>query len=467
MIEARISIDRLIEVVRQGGRVRTGVDVYDRYGTLLLAKEVLVDQVKPLEIIRRNGLRFVPMTRSGGVFDSSGNRIEIQSAGMPKPTAGQVGELESTRAKETRNMDQRLKEIKAIKRQAAVLYARAKISLKKAMAQIRQTKGQFDVDEVASRASELVDFSNTSGHPISYIPREWFFYDDYFYTHAANVCAVGTEVLNRFNRSFSKAIENSLWAEPSMAGSISGGRFSYYYPDDLSDMSLGLFIFDLGKAMVPDSMLNKPKALTRKEMGFMRRHSYEFGGIVLEKNRLDTPVLSNMVQYHHGPLYEGEKNCYPKDRAYSDIPPYVRICKLVDSYEAMVARRSYKDAANQVTAATDLFRTYVHKEPMLQYILHAFVKTIGLYPPGSIVYLKNGQLAYVLESEGPVVLPFTDKDRDPLISRPDPFDAGSHEDELGIDNDRSVRTPRAVYDRLPPFLREIVLPERPSSVRLQ
>ena len=46
MIESRISIDKLIEVVRQGGRVKTGVDVYDSTGTLLLAKDVMVDKTK-------------------------------------------------------------------------------------------------------------------------------------------------------------------------------------------------------------------------------------------------------------------------------------------------------------------------------------------------------------------------------------------------------------------------------------
>ena len=50
MIESRISIDKLIEFVRQGGRVKTGVDVYDNNGTLLLAKDVMVDKTKPLKI---------------------------------------------------------------------------------------------------------------------------------------------------------------------------------------------------------------------------------------------------------------------------------------------------------------------------------------------------------------------------------------------------------------------------------
>ncbi len=81
MIEATFSIDNLIAIVRDGGTVKTGVDVYDRDGTLLLARDVVVDQVKTLEIISRNGLRSVPVAKGGGLFDGSGNRIEFAADG--------------------------------------------------------------------------------------------------------------------------------------------------------------------------------------------------------------------------------------------------------------------------------------------------------------------------------------------------------------------------------------------------
>jgi hypothetical protein len=141
------------------------------------------------------------------------------------------------------------------------------------------------------------------------------------------------------------------------------------------------------------------------------------------------------------------------------MPPYVKICKLMDIYDAMISKRSYQDAVNQVAAVTGLFRSYVHKDPILQFILHAFVKTVGLYPPGSIVFLKSGQMAYVLENEGPLVLPFTDKNQVPLTSRPDPFNAGKQTGVLAIDSDRSIRQPKKIWDCLPAFIREIALPK--------
>ena len=63
---------------------------------------------------------------------------------------------------------------------------------------------------------------------------------------------------------------------------------------------------------------------------------------------------------------------------------------------------------NPIRVVTRLFRTYAQKDPLLQFILHAFVNAVGLHPPGSVVYLTNQQMAYVLDSKGPIVLPFTD-----------------------------------------------------------
>ncbi|MDD9301903.1 MAG: diguanylate cyclase [Desulfobacter sp.] len=453
MIKGTIPIDRLIAMVVNGGTLRTGVDVYDRFGTLLLAKETLVDQVRPLENLRNRGLRSLPLAKEGGVFDKSGNAVKFNPQALPALSLEDPGDPAPGF-----DLTSRMKEIQALRKEACQYYAKAKDCLKKAMAQIQSNQGQFDHQAVAAQVTELVNFSGKNDHPFSYMAKDLFLFDQYLFSHGANVCALGTAVVNRFNRSFSKVIQSSLWPDSTPGPAHENPSFSYYCPEELDQISLGLFIFDLGKALVPQDLLNKTRGLTREEFEMIQRHSYEFGGQILEKNHMDHPVFTNMVQYHHGPLFAGEKNCYPFDRPFSDIPIYVRICKLVDIYDAMISRRSYKEAANPVTAATALFRTYVKKDPLLQFILHAFVNTIGLYPPGSIVFLKNGQMAYVLESCGPIVLPFTDSHQTPLTHPEDPFDVKTREKRMGIDNDRSVKTPKEVLNQLPLFIREIVLP---------
>ena len=453
MIRTLLSIDRLIAVVREGGTVKTGVDVYDREGVLLLAGDVLVDQVQTLEVISRSGVRRIPLARDGGVFDRSGQELRDSlpdnladvPADVPVSDPDQEPGARDflPEPQNTPDVETRLREIQEIRQEAALVVSRARDCLKKVLDQVRSEKGQFDLDAVRTQVGDMKSFTREAGHPALYLARDLFSFDTYLWDHAVNVCAMGTAVARRFNSGFSNAVETALWPQPSSEGLP--GAFAYYLPQDLDDISLGLFLFDIGKALVPENLLNKSSALNSREFALVKRHSYEFGLRILEANRLSHPVLSNMVQYHHAPIYDGEKGGYPRSRPAAEIPIYVKICKLVDIYDAMVSRTSYRDARNQTAAATELFRTYVKRDTMLQFLLHAFVGCIGLYPPGSIVYLKNGQMAYVLDEKGPIVLPFTDTRGETLDISPDPFDTRSRSEIFQVDADRSVRNPIEVF----------------------
>lgn len=461
MIRAVLPIDRLITIVKEGGSVKTGVDVYDREGTLLLAGDVLVTQARTLEIISRSGVRKVPLARQGGgVFDGSGNEIKTNEKSMPiTPGTGDHVPEDSR----TADIEKRLREIQEIRQEAGLRFSRASACLKTAMGQIRAEQGQFDVDAVKTQVSDMAAFCLETGHPAAYMGRELFSFDDYLYIHAVNVCAMGTAVVHRFNAGFSTAVETALWSQTSPGGL--SGSFAYYLPQDLDDISLGLFVYDIGKALVPEKLLNKSSSLTREEFDLMKRHSYEFGVRILEANHLSHPVLSNMVRYHHAPIFDGEKGGYPRNQPAAEIPLYVKLCKLMDIYDAMISRTSYQDARNQAAAATELFRTYVKKDAMLQFLLHAFVGSIGLYPPGSIVYLRNGQMAYVLEDKGPIVIAFTDTRGEPLAARPDPFDTRTKNELFQVDADRSIQTSREVFTLLPEYIRTIAMPAPSESSR--
>lgn len=454
MIRTVLPIDRLISIVNAGGSVRTGVDIYDREGMLLLAGDVLVDKARTLEIISRSGVRKIPLARGGGLFDSSGRKLPSTGGDLPAPGQGRASGEGFPREGLSGDIEKRLREIREIRQEAALLFARARTCLRQALSQIRSEKGQFDVGAVRTQVTDMTAFALEAGHPGAFLGRDLFSFDEYFYLHAVNVCAMGTVVAKRFNAGFSAAVETALWSQPSRESLP--GAFSYYLPEELEDIALGLFVFDIGKALVPEALLNKSAALTRDEFSLVKRHSYEFGARILEANRLVHPVLSNMVRYHHAPIFEGEKGGYPRSRPAAEIPLYVKICKLMDVYDAMVSRTSYRDARNQAAATAELFRTYVRKDAMLQFLLQAFVSCVGMYPPGSTVYLKNGQMAYVLE--GPIVIPFTDTRGEPLSDRPDPFDTRTRNELFQVDADRSIQTPREVFNLLPEYIRSIALP---------
>lgn len=501
-MSARISIDNLIEIVKTGGKVKTGVDVYNSKGTLLLEKDFMVESVKILEVIKENGINSVPVDEAfnGGFWDGNGNKIKMNSNGTLNFERQASSEIQETIPKEedierfnidslfeddsgtididedqtvfpdmaTNEIEVRLLEIEEIKKQAQEKYNGAKENIKKVLYDIKETGGEFDYEEVEHNVSDLVDFLVKGDNPFSYLTQEIISYDDYLYNHSINVCVIGTAVVNLFNNNFSNFVDDMIKGELSneplsskMAVSKPNRSYTCYYRDELSDIALGFFLHDIGKTLVDDQILNKEGKLSTSEFDLVRKHSFEHGIDLMDRNHLKNSVIRNIIRYHHAPLYADDERCYPLDRHYNEIPVYVRICKLADIYDAMTSKRCYKEAVNPINVVTTLFRTYAKKDTMLQHVLHAFVKSIGIYPPGSIVFLRNGQMAYVLESDGPLVIPFTDDQANTLKRKQDPIKIDSPEtsEEKKVDDTRSVKTPKDVQKLLPTFIKRIT--ERP------
>jgi len=98
-------------------------------------------------------------------------------------------------------------------------------------------------------------------------------------------------------------------------------------------------LHDIGKIGVPDSILNKPSKLTKKEFEIMQRHT-EIGGEILK----DFTTIKNVAEgakYHHE-RYDGSGyNCGLKGE---EIPLTARIIGLADAFDAMTSNRVYRPA---------------------------------------------------------------------------------------------------------------------------
>jgi HD-GYP domain-containing protein (c-di-GMP phosphodiesterase class II) len=220
-------------------------------------------------------------------------------------------------------------------------------------------------------------------------------------------------------------------------------------------MSIGYYLHDIGKVLIPIDILNKKGRLTAEEFALVKTHSYGKGIEVIEKNNINNPFITNSIRYHHSAIFNNEEGCYPDTRRHHEIPIYVKVCKLADIYDAMTSKRSYKEAVNPINVVAEIFHKYARKDPMLQVILHAFVTCIGIHPPGSIVFLEKEQMAYVLDSKGPIIIPFTDKNGVTLKYRSDPIDLGEKDmrNSWKINTNKAPIAPIDVYNQLPSFLK--------------
>jgi len=457
-MKAFVRIDELIEVVRKGGAVKTGVDVYNSRGVLLIEKDVILKSVNALLTLKQNGLLDVPVDykKAGGVWDKNGKPVEIKKepahSGETKKKEGVLSASEK-----------RVNEIAQLKKEAKLFHQRAMQNIRKVMEQIEKTRGSFDQTIIESTVDDIFIFLARKGNAFGYLAKELFSYDDYLYSHSVNVCTLGTAVLLRFNEHFGELINrhlNQLFMHNTDLG-LSENSTSYilYYPEELKEIAMGFFLHDIGKVLVSEQILNKQGKLTTDELALFKTHSYELGSGLLNKNGIHNAFINNVVGYHHSALYKDEKRAYPPEKLPIEIPPYVKICKLVDIYDAMTSTRSYSDAENPVSVVTDIFRRYAGKEDiMLQLALHAFVSVVGIYPSCSVVYLQNGQMAYIVDSDGPICIPFTDRYGSPVSKPQKPVDisfVGEDNASLNIDRRRPPVPPKDFYDILPQYLKEI------------
>ncbi|MDF1613966.1 HD-GYP domain-containing protein [Desulfurivibrio dismutans] len=451
----KVSIERLMAVVRQGGTVRTGIDIVSKQGKLLLEKDVPVSDIETLERVKRLGIDSVPIVPAaqGGIWDAKGEPLELPSAPAPTDVGG---------GRPMSEIDQQLQQITEIKEVATAKYEKAKDCIKLVLDSIQQNNGEFDASPVADTVGDLVDFVSRNENSFSYMTREIFSYDDYLYNHSINVCTIGTVVMKKFNENFSGAVNAFLNNTPANAfeeGPHHEHAFSYFQPEELRDISIGFFMHDLGKVLIDPKILNKNGKLSESEFKEIKTHTAEKAMTVLEKNCLGNPYITNVCLYHHAPLYRDEPRCYP-ELNHTAIPPYVKVCKLADIYDAMTSKRAYKEALNPVGVVTEIFNRYAKKDPLLQYILHSFVNSVGIYPPGSVVALTDGRQCYVMDSKGPVLLPITDFQGKTLSRKQDPIKMvkGTAEPDLKIDRRRPPLSPLAAYKILPDYLRRIVNP---------
>jgi two-component system, cell cycle response regulator len=108
-------------------------------------------------------------------------------------------------------------------------------------------------------------------------------------------------------------------------------------------------LHDVGKAAVPDEILNKPAPLDDEEWEFMRRHP-----VIGERILAAAPALARVARLvrHSHERFDGRG--YPDGLAGEDIPLGARIIAVCDAYDAMTSNRPYRTAMSREGALGEL-----------------------------------------------------------------------------------------------------------------
>jgi putative nucleotidyltransferase with HDIG domain len=187
--------------------------------------------------------------------------------------------------------------------------------------------------------------------------------DDYTYMHSVAVCALMVALARQLS------LDEQAIREAGMAG----------------------LLHDLGKAVMPMEVLNKPGKLTDEEFRIMKSHPVEGHRMLVEGGSVSDITLD--VCLHHHEKVDGSG--YPHGLKDTAISLYAKMGAVCDVYDAITSNRPYKsgwDPAESVRKMTEWSAGHFDAR-----IFQAFVKSIGIYPIGSLVRLQSGRLGIVVD----------------------------------------------------------------------
>ena len=166
----------------------------------------------------------------------------------------------------------------------------------------------------------------------------------------------------------------------------------------LVNLATAAFLHDIGMTKIPKAILNKSGALTEKERKIMTTHPvYSYRVITRELGYAEE--VGRTALYHHE-RWDGKG--YPKQLKGKEIPLTARILSVVDAYEAMVRERPYRDSMIGYRAMRQILND--NSRRFDAEILKVFLKSMGIYPVGSIVILNDGSVAKVVRNQKEVPL---------------------------------------------------------------
>lgn len=150
-------------------------------------------------------------------------------------------------------------------------------------------------------------------------------------------------------------------------------------------------LHDIGKMMIPNEVLNKPGKLTDEEFTIMKSHPVRGREILKSCYQVHETALD--VCLHHHERVDGKG--YPEKLSGDALTLFARMGAVCDVYDAISSDRCYKAAWSPAEAIRKMasWKDGHFDESIFQ----AFVKTVGIYPSGTLLKLQSGRLGVVIE----------------------------------------------------------------------
>lgn len=287
-----------------------------------------------------------------------GSGLRPAAASAPAPAAPAVVEAATLKQPEPTTLADEVK-------RAAALCQKSKQAVESMFKEARLGNA-VDTQECKALVNDIADSVYRNGGAILSLARLKSA-DEYTYMHSVAVCAL----------------------------MVALGRQLGFTPEACREAGLAGLLHDLGKARIPAEVLNKPGKLTNEEFDIIKRHP-AIGHEMLLTAKLDAQGPAGEVALdvclHHHERMDGRG--YPDGLQGDSLSLLARMGAVCDVYDAVTSNRPYKAGWDPAESIAQMASWKGHFDPA---VFQAFVKSLGIYPTGSLVRLASGRLAVVVE----------------------------------------------------------------------
>ncbi len=169
------------------------------------------------------------------------------------------------------------------------------------------------------------------------------------------------------------------------------GKYLKLDEEQLELLGLCGMLHDLGKTQIPEDIVDKHGLLTDIEMRVMQKHTilgYELVNADPSINR----TIKDVIKNHHAHI---------DGTGYPSLPPeqislYCRIVSIVDAYDTITSDTCYSRSRSARDALKELFNQ--RNKQFDGELVEAFIRMLGIYPPGTLVEMSNGEVGIVIST---------------------------------------------------------------------
>ncbi len=191
------------------------------------------------------------------------------------------------------------------------------------------------------------------------------------------------------------------------------GRSLGMSEQSLRELVLVGLLLDLGKALLPRELLEQPGVLAPHDYALVQQH-VTIGLDLLERAGNLPPAVLRAIAEHHERL---DGSGYPRKLRGKDIGLPGRMAAIVDAFSGLTAVRAYANPLSAEDALSALNEW--SKSLFCRDLVERFVLSIGMFPVGTMVELRDGEIAAVVdrprgERLTPKLVVLTGADKGPL-----------------------------------------------------